>query len=249
MSLRHIVFSILLLATFSISVQAGVPDSDEVWRIGTFDGSSAEFADGAASQPIVYVIGRDEPKKSWYSFAPALFPSGKVTPTNAPRTIQFEIKDNASSSFRLRVSLLIENPSVPALQTTINGHKGLFYLHPKLDYNIGDTIAAFFPAYSHALVEFDIPRGLIHGGTNTIALQAVATATEGVPDAGFTYDAIELDRVHAPLPGIAAHAEPTIFYERSGETLLEQVAIFVRYAERPRNGSMDFEIAGKHYKN
>jgi hypothetical protein len=249
MSFRHVAFSILLLATFSVSVKASTPDSDEVWRIGTFDGSSAEFADGGASQPVTYVIGRDDPRKSWYSFAPAFFPSGKETPANAPRTIQFEIKDNASSSYRLRVSLLIENPSVPALQATINGHNGLFYLHPKLDYNMGDTIAAFFPAYSHASVEFDIPRGLIHGGTNTIALQAVATASEGVPDAGFTYDAIALDRVQAPLPGAAAHAEPTIFYQRPGEMLLEQVVIFVRYAERPRNGSVDFELAGKHYRN
>lgn len=248
MNLRRSILLILLLATASFSPRIAAQQSDVVWRIGAFDGSSAEFAGGAASQPVVYVIGRDEPGKSWYSFAPALFPSGKATAANAPRSIQFEIKENSSDPFRLRVSLLIENPSVPALQITINGRSGLFYLHPKLDYNMGDTIAAFFPAYSHASVEFEIPRGLIRLGPNTIALQAIATASEGVPDAGFNYDAIELDRMQTKSPEIAAQAEPTIFYERRGETLWEQIAVFVRYAERPRSGSVDFEIASQHYK-
>ena len=248
MNLRRSILLILLLATASFSPRIAAQQSDVVWRIGAFDGSSAEFAGGAASQPVVYVIGRDEPGKSWYSFAPALFPSGKATAANAPRSIQFEIKENSSDPFRVRVSLLIENPSVPALQITINGRSGLFYLHPKLDYNMGDTIAAFFPAYSHASVEFEIPRGLIRLGPNTIALQAIATTSEGVPDAGFNYDAIELDRMQTKSPEIAAQAEPTIFYERRGETLWEQIAVFVRYAERPRSGSVDFEIASQHYK-
>ncbi len=246
MKLKLVIFAGAIFATFFS--RCTPCQSQELWRIGTFDGSSAEFAGGAASQPVTYIIGRDDPGKSWYSFAPALFPSGKATAANAPRTIQFDIKENASGPFRLRVFLLIENPSVPALQVTINGHSGLFYLHPKLDYNMGDTIAAFFPAYSHASVEFDIPRSLTHVGTNTIALQAVAIASEGVPDAGFNYDAIELERTETKPAEIAAQAEPTIFYERRGEADWEQVAVFVRYAERPRSGSVDFEIAGQHYK-
>ena len=247
MNLRYSVFAISCLAITSFSSLANAQQS-EVWRIGTFDGSSAEFAGGVAAKPVEFVIGRDNPSKSWYSFAPAFFPSGKSTAANAPRTIRFELKENTLGNFRLRVSLLIEDPSVPALKVAVNGRSGLFYLHPKLDYNMGDMIAAFFPAYSRALVEFDLPRGLLHSGSNAISLQAIAAASEGTPDSGFVYDAIALDRVQDSPPNVEAHAEPTIFFERESDGLHEQVAVFARYAERPRSGEIDFEIAGKHYK-
>jgi len=241
---------VLRILFFSAFVaQSAAAQSNEIWRIGIFDGSSAEFAGGAPPQPVNYVIGRDDAGKSWYNFAPAFFPSGKSTPANAPRAIQFEIKDNSVDAYQLRVSLLIENPSVPALKVSVNGSDGTFYLHPKLDYNMGDTVAAFFPAYSRALVECAIPRGLIHSGSNTISLQAIATAGEGVPNSGFAYDAIELDRMPAAPAAISAHAEPTIFYELRDESLYEEISVFVQYAERPRSGTVDFEIAGKHYTN
>src|SRR5262249_48639650 len=74
------------------------------------------------------------------------------------------------------------------------------------------------------------------------------TSGEGVPDSGLAYDAIALERTpNVPSP-ISAYAEPTIFYERQGEALLERIEIFVRYAERPRSSQIDFELGGKHYR-
>src|ERR1700756_807848 len=128
MSLKKTVSAITIL----ITIGAVTAHSQEVWRIGTFDGSSAEFAGGGATKPVTYAIGRDEPGKSWFAFAPTFFPSGKENAANAPRSIQFEITGNASGNYRLRVSLLIEDPSVPALKLVVNGKTGLFYLHPKL---------------------------------------------------------------------------------------------------------------------
>jgi hypothetical protein len=63
------------------------------------------------------------------------------------------------------------------------------------------------------------------------------------------YDAIELDRVQDISQVVSVHAEPTIFYEKKDGTILEQVAVFVRYGERPRSGELDFQLAGKHYTN
>ena len=53
----------------------------------------------------------------------------------------------------MKISLLIERSSVPALRVGIDGRTGTFYLHPTLDYNMGDTVAAFYPAYSRAEVD------------------------------------------------------------------------------------------------
>ena len=130
---------------------------------------------------------------------PAYFPSRKADAASAPRAIQFSLNGNPANAYRLRVSLLIEQSSVPALRVEINGHSGHFYLHPKLDYSMGDTIAAFFPAYSHADVDVDFPGSYLHTGTNTITLQAVATQDKGVPEAGFVYDALELELSHVLL--------------------------------------------------
>ncbi|HLK04903.1 MAG TPA: polysaccharide lyase family protein [Candidatus Acidoferrum sp.] len=245
--MRKNIFFLTIFLLAAILSQPIAAQTQEVWRIGAFDGSSAEFSGGSPSQPVNFIAGKDLPEKSWYAFAPSFFPSGKTNPANAPRAIEFEL-GKAAGDFHLRVSLLIENPSVPALRVSVNGRNGLFYLHPKLDYNMGDTIAAFFPAYSRTAVEFDIPRGLLHSGKNSISLQAVATATEGAPDSGFAYDAIELTRAPRSEQKISAHAEPTVFYEKQGDAVLEQIAVFVRYNERPHSGELDLALAGKHYK-
>jgi len=220
-----------------------------VWSLGTFDHSSAEFSDGSPSQPITFVIGHDNPNKSWYGYAPAAPPSGASTPAAAARTIQFSLPEKPAPAYRLRVSLIIEHCSVPALHVSINNRSGTFYLHPKLDYSMGDTMAAFFPAYSDSAVEFEFPGSWLHAGTNSIALQAVATADKAVPDAGFNYDAVELDQSPALPASPSAHIEPTIFYQQHDHSLTEQMDVFVRYDRRPRSGQVDLEVAGHHYTN
>lgn len=239
--------SLALLMVFCLS--AGAQTQSKIWRIGTFDRSSAEFADGSPRQPVTFVIGKDQPNKDWYGYAPALFASTHPNAESAPRAIQFSLPAKPAAAYRLRVSLLIEHSSEPALHVSINGRAGTFYLHPELDYSMGDTMAAFFPAYSHASVEFDFPGSYLQAGTNTIALQAVAAADKGVPDAGFNYDAIELDQLPALSAAPSAHVEPTIFYQQHGASLTERVDVFVRYRERPKSGHVELEVQGKRYSH
>jgi alpha-mannosidase len=243
-------FASLFLAFFMAScLSATAQTQNTIWRIGIFDRSSAEFADGSPQKPVTFVIDKDRPDRNWYGYAPAVFTAGHVDPASAPRTIQFSLAAKPSSAYRLRVSLLIEHSSVPALRVFINGRTGIFYLHPELDYSMGDTMAAFFPAYAHASVEFDFAGDYLHEGTNSIALQAIATADKGAPDASFNYDAIELDQSLQLPTDPAAHVEPTIFYQQHESSLTERVDVFVRYGERLRSGEVDLEVAGHHYKS
>src|SRR5215475_11315031 len=246
MKKSRLIFSACAFLALFAQIASG--QSNEVWRIGTFDGSSAEFAGGSPDKLLVFEIGKDQPEKSWHAFAPAFFSAGKSTAANAPRSIRFELKENVQGNFRLRVSLLIENPSVPALKLVVNGKSGLFYLHPKLDYAMGDTIAAFFPAYSHAVAECDIPPGVLKQGTNTLSLQAVAAQSEGAPDSGFVYDAISLERTEKPPDAILVDVEPTIFYETRNGKLSEQIAVYARYSERPRSAEIELQVAGNRFK-
>src|ERR1700740_1070856 len=105
MQFRFAAFSLSLLIALC---SAGAQTQNAVWRIGEFDRSSAEFADGTPQQPVTYVIDRDHPGKAWSGFAPALFATTHSDPASAPRTIQFSLPAKPSSAYRLRVSLLIE---------------------------------------------------------------------------------------------------------------------------------------------
>ncbi len=67
-----LVFALMLpLSLFSESQEK------TVWRVGVFDGSSGEFADGSPHQAVSFVAGQDQPRSGWYAFAPVA-PLGKA---------------------------------------------------------------------------------------------------------------------------------------------------------------------------
>ncbi len=245
----HVKFTSLVLAlitTLSFHAEAQTP-SATVWRIGTFDRSSAEFADGSPQTPVTFVIGKDQPEKSWYGLAPAAAPGGHSDISSAPRTIRFSITGKPVTGYRLRVAVLVEQAGLGALRVSFNGRSGTFYLHPELDYSMGDAMDAFNPAFAHADIDFDFPGNYLREGENDISLQAVAAADKAIPDAGFNYDAIELDQSGAPSASPQVTAEPTIFFQQHEGSLAEQLNVFLRYRERPRSGKVSLEIAGRHY--
>jgi hypothetical protein len=238
------ILTVILLAVSPLSLFART-DKQTVWQLGTFDGSSAEFAQDQPSLPVVVDADRDHAESGWYAYAPSALSGKPSSPDVAPRTIAFSIAGNPARNYRLTVSLIIEHSSVPALRIGINGRTGLFYLHPKLDYAMGDMMAAFFPAYSRAEVQCDFPGSWLKNGRNQITLQAVALGGQGVPDAGFNYDAIGLQSTPSLPAAVEAHAEPTIFYQTHGTSLDERVDVFVRYRVRPRSGRVVLAIAGR----
>jgi hypothetical protein len=208
------------------------------------DGSSGEFADGEPHQAVNFTAGKDQPLTNWYAFAPVALAGKAADRATAPRAIVFSITGQPGHAYRVKISLLIEHSSVPVLRVGINGRAGGFYLHPKLDYKMGDMVAAFYPAYSRTEVEFDFPGSWLKTGENSISLQAVSASDKGVPDAGFSYDAIELQRIAALPAAIEAQVEPTIFYQKHSGSMNERVDVFVRYGERPRSGRVHFVVGG-----
>lgn len=183
--------------------------SDTVFRIGTFDRSSAEFAAESPKHSVNFIIGRSDPAKDWFANQPAALlgqeQQSKQSGRTAPRKIQFTLNQPPASAYRMHVALLIETASVPMIRIGINGKYGMLYLHPRLDYSNGDQGDSFYPAFSHADVEFEFPGSYLKSGMNTITLQAIEDASKAVPEVGLTYDAIELDKGHADFnPNIPA---------------------------------------------
>jgi len=236
---------VLLCVALMVSLLCHAEPADKtVWRVGVFDGSSAEFAENDPHGAVNFQIGQDQTRTAWYGSAPVA-PAGKPDdPAAAPRAISFAVAGRHAHAYRLKVSLLIENSSVPALKVGINGRVGAFYLHPKLDYNMGDMGAAFYPAFARAEVEADFPGSWLKTGKNSITLQAVSTGDKAVPDAGFNYDAIELQEAEELPQVLSAHAEPTIFFQKRGASFDERVDVFVRYGQRPRSGHVQLALPG-----
>jgi len=253
--IRCAIIASIMAGGAAATMEAQGGPAKTVFRIGTFDRSSAEFAGGASKHPVNFIVGESSPAKDWYAAQPAeLVSEAGAHAANdgaAPRTIKFSIGNTPAAAYRMHVSLLIEGASVPALRVDINGKHGMFYLQPRLDSNMGDMIDSFNPAYSHADVVFDFPGSYLHSGTNTIDLQAIEEADQVVPNAGLMYDAIELDRDAGSFNSQASSAQivPTIFYRQRQGQLDEMVDVLLRYGRRLKPGSrVDFTVAGKHYR-
>ncbi|MEM0149855.1 MAG: polysaccharide lyase family protein [Candidatus Micrarchaeaceae archaeon] len=253
--MKGIVVISIVLGYFSLTTaKAQDTHARTVFQIGTFDRSSAEFVGGSPKRPINFIVGKSNPAKDWYATQPAELVSAAgahiANNTTVPWAITFFVPRPPAMIYRLRVSLLIESASVPALRITINGKHGTFYLHPKLDYSNGDQGDSFNPVYSHDDVVFDFPGDYLRQGSNTITLQPIEEDDQAVPDAGLTYDAIKLDRDTEDIhPWVfLAQIYPTIFYQKKQGQLDELVDVFLHYCERLKAGSsVDLAIAGKHY--
>jgi alpha-mannosidase len=253
--LRYGWIAFVIAAAIMTRANAASIPAKPVFKIGTFDRSSAEFAGGPPKQPVNFTVGKSIPNKDWYASQPAeMVDAGGVRATSVaagPRTITFALANAPAVAYQLHISLLIEGASVPALRISINDKHGRFYLHPKLDSSMGDMIDSFDPAYAHADVVFTFPGNYLHSGTNTITLQAIEEAARAVPDAGLTYDAIELDRSTEAVNPHASSAQiiPTIFYRQQQGRLTEIVNVFLQYGERVKPGSSaDLVIEGTHYR-
>ncbi len=236
----------LALAAAAMPLCAQQPNT--VFRIGTFNRSSLEFSGAQPKSPVRYVVGRST-DIDWFAAQTVMANGEKQGLDSAPRSIEFSLSGAPAKSYVLHVALLVESACVPALHVRINNKHGVFYLHPRLDYASGDQGDAFYPAYSHADVTFDVPADYLHAGSNTLTLEAAATDGRAVPDASITYDAIELDRSSQTVPADTAQVAPTVFFKQHGAALLEDVDVYLHgAASLPADTAVELQLGGKQYR-
>jgi alpha-mannosidase len=258
---------IVVLALITIGVARGqvarsAPQAtwQIVWKIGTFDQSSAEFNSGVATTPVApYIVGKSVPNKNWFAFQPGST-NGPFGHQPHPVSIQFNLAEKPRGVYQMKVALLVEHPRISTLDIAINGYTGRFYQHPKLNYNMGDISGAFSPEYSADTISFEFPARYLLQATNKIVLTAIdepspgdQPTADGTPagDSGVVYDALELEQRPAgrfEARQVSASTVPTIFYQNQDGQLQEIVNVYVRYNEQPRNGTVELEIKGKTFR-
>ena len=248
--LRLSVASVLWLLGLLWIPGAAQADSTVLWQIGKFDGSSYEFHHGVPASDPVFVVGKSDASQDWYSIQPGTS-NGKSGFRPHPFTVKFELPQPPRGLYTLELSLLVYSGRLPALDVSVNGHRGRFFQHPVLDYSGTEWPGHFIPHYSKTSMSFDLPIRCLQQGTNTLVLTAVdepgerddSQAAGFVPgNSAIVYDALAL--AHDPsaayaADAVTAEAVPTIFYKNRGNGLVELVDVFVRYGEPAQRGHGD----------
>lgn len=215
--------------------------SRTVWQIGTFDHSPLEFSSEPQDQ-ITFEIGKSDAHKQWSSFQGVHHPYRIVFPL-----------DSTAGKYVLRISALIVQPRVPALQVDINGNSGVFFLQPRLTYFQGDAESTYHPNNSEADLEVEIPPTFLKAGQNTISLTCVDFPPSSADEnsSGIAYDALALD--HDPtakydLRKVSAVLKPTIFFKMDSGRLLETIDAIVRFNGKVPEGDAELQFQDAHYR-
>jgi len=252
---RWAVAALAVALSSSFYANAQNSNSRMVWRIGEFNDSSGEFRSqdidysNPKSDPV-YVVGKST-VQDWLRFQPG--PANGMTGGRLhPFTIRFDLKDEPRGVYRLKIAMLYETPRLSFLKLSVNGHSGLFYFHPKLDFAAGDWEGTFVPQTSADTKVISIPAAWLKQGDNEFVLTAMddpptkqdSLGAIAPGHTGIVYDALELtndpsakyDRGH-----FAAMIEPTIFYQQK-DGVKEIVNVFADFGTLPAESTVTLTI-------
>ena len=251
--LRRAVLAGFILISCTLYSGAQNPQSNVVWRIGEFNASSGEFRSqdiDYAKSDLTYEVGKSS-AKDWWRFQPG--PANGMTGGRLhPFTIRFDLPGQPRGVYRLKIAMLYETPRLSFLELSVNGHTGLFYFHPQLDFAAGDWEGTFVPQTSADTKVISIPAAWLRAGTNDFVLTAMdepATSQNSLGaiapgHTGLVYDALEL--TNAPSAKydagrFAAMVEPTIFYQEK-DGLKEVVNVFADFGALPAESTVALAI-------
>src|SRR5579862_3856929 len=232
---------LLVAATVAGLCQCATAASQVVWQIGKFDRSSSEFTLQLPPEPkpgaapakadVEYTVGKNKAETDW----PAMQAGSSIGQAGFrphPYAIRFDLPSTPRGLYTLKVGLMVETPRISRLEVEINGHRGLYFQHPQLDYTGGDVVSVFLPQYSYNTITAELPTKFLHQGSNELVL----TANDHPADrddftlSGLAYDALELDQDASARfsPGeLAIQAVPTIFYTQKDAALNELVDVYI----------------------
>jgi hypothetical protein len=264
-----------MMAFLPVSAFAG---SQVVWQIGRIDKSTLEYAEwvsatavgggaqcgdgkhafvpetkqgtGQAAFDLVYVIGKSQTAE-WPCFQ-AGSSNGLEGYRPHPYAIQFDLPTKPRGLYTLKVSLLVKSPRVSRLEVSINGHRGLYFQHPVLDYNRGDDEGFYMPNYSADTINAELPTQFLRQGTNELVLTAIddLPKRDDVTDSGIYYDALAMQQdaegKYSPS-ALTVDVQPTIFYLHKDGSLDELVDVFVRNGSSLSDGEVALSMGGASY--
>jgi hypothetical protein len=214
-----------------VAGRSGVSDADPnvIWSIGKPDGSSDEFAPGAA-KTLVYEIGKSTAGKDWRERQDSADDQAPV----------YRIRFTLPPAPPLPAELLIEGfflgASPRAAEIAVNSKRGFFRIQPAPATNL-DERQASTPIFARQSLKVPIDLSFLRQGENEIGISFRG-------DGGsFHYDAISL-RNSLEGPQLTASVEPTIFFRRSGAQLKEVTEVVLLHRRPIWKATVTLAIGG-----
>jgi hypothetical protein len=225
-----------------------------IWQIGKQDNSASDL------QPYTYNAGSGQPgvtldikeaANGWPRYHPGSG-NGNLGGVPHPFTLRFELPKAPRGVFYLNLGLLFRQPRIPTLRLEVNGHAGKFYLYPKLSFALGDEEDSFNPIHSSELKRISLPARYLHAGVNLLTITCLDepgvvtrhTTVGGPGDSGLCYDSLSFwndpDAVYDET--VSVFLQPTVFYRRAGEGLVEDCWLIIRYPASWRGGRAHFSV-------
>jgi len=250
---------VLVLALFYPCADVSAQEK-AIWEIGKFDASSGEFRSqgidySKKESDAVYRVGKSKDSEDWPSFQPGPA-NGMAGGRVHPFTILFTLPEKPAGVYRLTVGILYETPRLSHLQLDVDGHRGNFYFHPRLDYSAGDWEGTFVPQTSVDTKIIEIPAEWLRQGENRFVLTAVDTPSTvenslgdiALGHTGLIYDALKLTQAGKgkySTRRASASLFPTVFYRTEPSGLAEMVEAFISFPTMPGSGELVLRTGGK----
>jgi hypothetical protein len=245
MSLR---FSSLVNLALLAAAAAGLPlrsQETTVWRIGTFDHSSAEFGGRVGSQPVVVDAGAPDAARGWpASQAGSL--NARSGPQTHARTIRFRMSEAPGGSYALDLAIMAGNPRLPRLELDLNGAQATAYIDRRLSYHAEGR--ADSPICAEARERVPIPASALRQGDNELRITAVDDAADENGDSQISWDALALLRTGSTAADPAISVKPSYFFVTENGALREPIAVTVTTAAAVSRGTLTLTLAGAQYR-
>ncbi len=238
---------LLALLPFALlSAMALSAAETSVWRIGTFDHTSAEFHGHEGDTPPVIDANSPDPAANWPA-RQAGSGNEKAGAKAHPRVVRFTLNEPPTGVYTLVLSALVGNPRVPRLDLDLNGTPGSVYLDRRLTYFAEGRQDS--PINGEARARINVPASILRQGQNELKITAVDDAPDPTGDSWIDWDALELVRDPGLTPPVnGVEITPTYFYVRTNGQSRELVDVIISSASVSESGELILTIDGKEYR-
>ncbi len=203
-------------------------DPNVIWRLGTRDNSADEFAPGS-TKSLTCDVGKGAPEREWRQ-------QQASADADAP-VYRIQFQADAGSAL-LKIDGFFTGMAPRAMELDLNGKRGFYRVRPSapgpdLDERQANTII-------HSRQALRIPLDL-KAGENSLGIEFLGKG------GAIEYDSLSLEKAASPA-ALTASVEPTIFYKRRGEQLVEIAEVAVGHMAPLGKASVSLRVAGAAVK-
>ncbi|MGH9163224.1 MAG: polysaccharide lyase family protein, partial [Vicinamibacteraceae bacterium] len=217
--------------------QGELPQEEWVlWRLGTPDGSSMEFAP-AGDEKVAFRVGRDVPAKDFpaeHRASVGLTHTGKTE--ERPYTITFDLEAGTPVPYELVLDLIYPAAAPDRIKIRVNGRQGVFPVQPTYKPPIDSSDANAVLLAKQSLV-VPIDDAWLKPRDNRVTITPLGISR-------LEYDAITLRRAWSSKPGTPA-VTPTVLFVREGLQLEEILELYVPFEQPFTSGEYHLQIDGE----